>query len=141
MHCSYKDITAKLGQPLWWDEYAVPRYCLYHPTVIANIYANETVLVEVHCQSCNYLFMVAMSWDVFAAARGHTSLANRIKIGEIWYGDPPNYGCCAAGPTETANMVQVLEYWQRKDGKWLRDRELEVKLCDWEDEDDESILE
>ena len=36
MHHHYADIRDRLGTPLWWDEYGVPRYCEFGPNEGAN---------------------------------------------------------------------------------------------------------
>ena len=42
MNTEYDDIRALIAEPpRWWDEFAVPRYCDFHPRRAANIYARE----------------------------------------------------------------------------------------------------
>lgn len=43
MHASYSDITDRLGEPQWWDENAVPRYCEFEPARVANIYWRDNM--------------------------------------------------------------------------------------------------
>jgi hypothetical protein len=57
MFACYHDIMSKLGCPLWFDENAVPRYCEFHPHYLANIYADEAVLLHVGCQVCHIPFI------------------------------------------------------------------------------------
>jgi len=40
-------------------------------------------------------------------------LSEQIAHGTIHYGDPPNAGCCAAGPTMNCWDLRVVEYWAR----------------------------
>ncbi len=131
MNHHYRDITDKLGPPLWWDEYAVPRYCDFAPTEVAYIYAGEAVLLLIECQSCGSEFRVAMTCNEL---HGSPSLATLIRSDEIHYGDPPNAECCAAGPTMNSVPKRVLEYWTN-DGEcweWKRFPELERDIaCEW----------
>jgi hypothetical protein len=59
---------------------------------------------------------------------GYPTLANLIKNKQIHYGDPPNIGCCSAGPTENCIDIKVLEFWRRKMLDWERDSGLEIDL-------------
>jgi len=155
MHESYEDITSRISEPpKWYDEHSVPRYCDFHPNRVANIYADEVALVEIACQSCGMRFLVAFSSegvmyavdkmrseaylkletkqeqiDWIAALTRHP-LRDSIESGAIHYGDPPNIGCCAAGPTMNCDDLRICEYWTRvgKMGEWERDKALEIQL-------------
>lgn len=146
MLCDYADIRDRIAEPpRWWDERGVPRYCDFSPREAANIYADEAALAEVTCQSCGTPFRVAFSGDemerAMARHRGREapSIAERIRARELHYGDPPNSGCCAAGPTMNSEPRRVLEYWARwgrADGpaspEWSRDAALEIDITpDW----------
>lgn len=135
MNHHYRDITERIeGDPLWWDEVAVPRYCEFGPEHVAEIYATEAALVSVACQNCGRVFPVSFSWrssdkyfyDVPA-------LSERIEAGHgLEYGDPPNYGCCPAGPTMNSEAIQVLQFWRRSLGTsyhWERVTDLEGKAA------------
>ena len=121
----FNDITSVMGRPKWWDENGYPRYVKFHPSETTDIYAAEAVLMEVGCQSCGMLFNVAITrtwWN-------HSNdLAAHIKEHRLVYGDPPNYGCCPAGPTMGSDSIRVLEYWSRENGEWKADHRLEVSL-------------
>lgn len=152
MHHHYKDILDRAdGAPLWWDEHAVPRFCEFGPDEVANIYADEVVLLRIHCQACGYAFRVAMSaewsrrwlWarerldhpDTDAQARltQESSLGSLIVSGRIHYGDPPNY-CCHAGATMNSVPILAAEVWTRRSMDWVRIRELEREIdCEWKD--------
>jgi len=75
------------------------------------------------------------------------TLAERIRVGALEYGDPPNVDCCPAGPTMNSVPKRVLEYWRwggpSKDPAvraWKRDPSLEVELrCLWWEDDDEGL--
>ena len=124
MHTSYKDITDKLGIPLWWDENAVPRYCEFSPKEIANIYAGECVLLLIECQGCGYKFKVAVSSSTMQKMIRHTeTLADTPYIA---YGDPPNIDCCGAGATMSSDTIAVLQYWSRPDYDWERNEHYEI---------------
>jgi hypothetical protein len=137
----YADITEKLGTPKWWDEHAVPRYCDFHPSEVANIYAREVAFLHIECQSCGTAFKVAMSSSGFAFRGGEMvehKLSKEVEDQVIHYGDPPNYRCCGAGPTMNSIPRRVLEFWSREMTidlpEWSRREELEVELeVDWAD--------
>lgn len=122
MHNNYRDILDRIAEaPSWFDDAAVPRYEPFAPTDLANIYADEAALAEVSCQNCGRLFRVALTGAF--ADRGF-SLSDSIRLGRVSYGDPPNVGCCDAGPAMTSDMRSVLEYWARNrevDFGWRRD--------------------
>lgn len=137
MHHHYRDITDKLGQPLWWDEYAVPRYCEFNPNEVADIYASEVCLLEIGCQNCGQGFKVAMSWSYMdRVIRDSRSLSELIAINAIHYGDPPNNGCCPAGPTMNSIPIQVIEFWQKNRLERERKPELERGITpEWAEEE------
>lgn len=148
MNHHYDDIREKIPEPpQWWDENAVPRYCPFTPDAVADLYAHEVVLAEVTCQGCGHLFRVAFSLNSLTKIPvGHT-LADAIRDKALHYGDPPNIGCCAAGPTMNSEPRRVVEYWHTHhkeyvkeggivaDGRyfdWVRDPMLEVEIVpDW----------
>lgn len=120
MHNDYADIRDGMmpREPLWWDEHAVPRYCGFHPDQVADIYASEAILYEVTCQGCGHAFRVAESrskWDE------HPRLIDLIRNRALHFGDPPNIGCCASGPTMNSEPRRVLEYWHRHHREYVRD--------------------
>lgn len=139
MHHHYEDIRNLTAEPpAWWDEHAVPRYCSFSPHQVANIYADEVVLMIVDCQGCGRHFRVARSSSLadrvigamgLADVDALPTLAERIAAGSIYYGDPPNADCCPAGPTMNSEPIAVLEYWRRAPAKsgggFERDRRLE----------------
>ena len=132
MNHHYQDITDKLGAPKWWDENAVPRYCEFHPDARARVYANEVVFIEIHCQNCGTPFYVAMSRGKLDILIGNRqSLADEIVKRTIHFGDPPNSGCCPAGPTMNSIPIKVLQYWRRDNLEWHRDSTFEIEIeCD-----------
>lgn len=139
MLASYADIRDRIATPpLWFDESGVPRYEPFHPELSANIYADEVALVEIACQACEQTFHVAISStlserlmrQVTQALDGlPASLAERIADKSLGYGDPPNVGCCPAGPTMSSDTIRVLEYWHFPNGLgggWAREASAEV---------------
>jgi hypothetical protein len=130
MNHHYKDIRDKLGEPLWWDEYAVPRYCEFAPDETGDIYAREAVLLEIACQDCGTRFKVCMTTPPYTQ---RPSLADLVRDDEVHYGDPPNAGCCAAGPTMNSVPLRVLEFWDRTVGlDWQRIPDLQREIeCEW----------
>jgi peptidoglycan/xylan/chitin deacetylase (PgdA/CDA1 family) len=134
----YADILDRIPEePQWFDEHAVPRFCAFAPDRIADIYAEETALVEIACQSCDHRFPVAFSLGrmekLLHKAR---PLEERVRERSIGFGDPPNIECCPAGPTMTADAVRVIEFWSKKSFDWKRRPELEISLEEPEQEDE-----
>ena len=126
MHEGYKDIRSRLGEPLWWDDRAVPRYDPFVPQLAASVYADEVALLLIACQGCRRTFAVAAT-SAWPGLRG--TLLKSIREQPWCWGDPPNVECCPAGPTMNSEALAVLEYWVR-DAKhdWERMREYEGLL-------------
>lgn len=134
MKQAYLDIIDKLGTPLWWDEVGCPRYNEFYPDLCNNIYAKEATLVLIECQACRFKFNVCFSCDnhpIFLRGQfvKNSSLAEHIRNKTIDYCDPPNY-CCQSGATMTSNSIAVIQYWKRENFEWIRDKTLEILLCD-----------
>ncbi len=136
MRTNYFDIISRIGAaPLWFDEHAVPRFEPFEPRLLANIYAEEAVLLEIACQGCDQIFHVAITISVhdryLASEDGHQAheLAEMIRASAIEFGDPPNVDCCPAGPTMNSVPHRVIEYWKRKTPfEWVRDSTLEIPV-------------
>lgn len=136
MNHHYRDIIDKLGEPLWWDEHAVPRYCGFSPREIAGVYASNCVLLLIECQDCGAPFPVCMADDPYSTP---TALQEAVEADAIHYGDPPNTDCCAAGSTMNSVPRRVMEFWTRNAGfamldglGWTRRPELEREIkCEW----------
>lgn len=119
MNHDYADIRDRIGEPpIWFDENAVPRYCEFAPADCANIYACEAVLAEVACQGCGDMFQVAFTRMQYA--NGGKSLKAAIADRSLYYGDPPNVGCCGSGPTMNSVPRRVLQYWHRHHQECVR---------------------
>lgn len=137
MHQHYADITSRIAEPpKWFDECATPRYCDFAPDEVANIYAREVVLAEIACQGCGALFLVAFSQTFpfdFRTGKLVPSLADKVRDHSLHYGDPPNTGCCGAGPTMNSEPRRVVEFWRQAHAlDWTRVPELEVPIrADW----------
>lgn len=141
MHNPYADIRSRISEPpAWFDENGVPRYGPFEVSCLADIYADEAALVLIRCQGCQTPFNVAFSrhtatedYRAKVAGVAPRSLADRIIDGSLHYGDPPNIGCCPAGPTMNSVPVHVGQYWRRIKGEWYRDASLEQPLDAWEE--------
>lgn len=141
VHNDYADIRSKIAeQPLWWDENGVPRYCEFHPSECANIYAREAVLFLVTCQGCSHPFQVALTSDLMEKhRRSGRELVDMVGDCSLHYGDPPNIRCCPAGPTMNSEPRSVVSYWRRDealDYEWRRDPAFDGKAIvpDWVEE-------
>ncbi len=126
MKTAYYDILSLTDKkPLWFDEQAVPRYLPFKPDMV-NIYASEVCLFEIKCQGCGHIFIVALSYHHFF---DKVKLSEAIEDNNLNYGDPPNIGCCDAGPTMTSDSIRVLEFWAKNVSyKWERKPQYEHEL-------------
>lgn len=147
MHNSYTDIRERAlpAEPQWWDERAVPRYCAFAPNEVADIYSDEAALVEIQCQACQHVFLVAFSsssiqrMNDYLQAKGvgremaieeMERFRISVNVAALHYGDPPNIGCCPSGPTMNCDDIRVIEFWSKERFDWKRRPELEVVLAD-----------
>ncbi len=63
MHPYYHDILNLTSlDPIWFTPEGVPRYCEFQPFMI-SIYADYSVLYEIHCQDCGRSFQVGDDYD------------------------------------------------------------------------------
>jgi hypothetical protein len=128
VHQYYEDILSRIAEePVWFDEYGVPRYCEFAPTKVANIYSHETALAEVTCQVCKRSFYVAFSKYNWPSG----TIADAIRSRALHYGDPPNVRCCG-NMHMNSEPRRVVEYWRLDGREWRRDHSLEVDIRpDW----------
>lgn len=146
MKNDYHDVTERLGSPLWWDEYGVPRYDAFAPD-LCDAYATECALVRIACQQCDERFAVCISRSRYSNVMGvpfPTSLAEEIRRGIIHYGDPPPHAGCLAGATMNCIDLEVLEFWvkDKVSHEWTRAPSLEgdLPLPDWAKRDDGGVV-
>jgi hypothetical protein len=113
MHRSYKDITDVAGEPLWWDDHGVPRYCEFAINEL-GVYIKVAVFAEIQCQDCAQRFNVGVGWSPY------DFLPDPLDIPMLFpfrYGDPPNHGCI--GDTMGTETLAVMGAWkQNKDFAW-----------------------
>jgi hypothetical protein len=136
MFNDYSDIRDRIAEPpKWWDERGVPRYDDFTPRQVADVYTQEAALVEIACSACHRLLHVSFSnIDEEPLKKYGTPLADRIREGEIVYGDPPWHLRCPDGPSMTCYELRVLQYWIRGhnsgawSGDWRRNSSLEIDL-------------
>ncbi len=156
MQAHYAEILDVMGEPKWWGERGVPRYCAFSPSETDSIYASQALLLRVQCQGCGHPFDVCLSSSAANdALDGSESLEQYVRATvleetfvdfggvpmrrEFGYGDPPNIGCCAAGPTMTAVPLRILEFWRRDGSRdWVRCPEFELDCRPaWADDEPE----
>jgi hypothetical protein len=126
MKQNFTDITSRISTPpLWFDVEGFPRYDPFHPSIQSNIYADEAVLLKIECQGCGHPFDVCITSDRHFRKE---TLEELVKTKQICYHDPPNIGCCAAGPTMNSIEIKVLEFWKRVKHEWTRIPELEIEF-------------
>jgi hypothetical protein len=133
---NYSDITDKLGEPIWWDDNGVPRYCDFS-TMWCGVYVDAVALIRIACQDCGREFLVAKeidpkwrriwlpSWECKRPNPGKHD-DPWIEIGSLHYGDPPRHGC--VGDTMNSIPLEILEFWERPDYDWERVADCEGKL-------------
>lgn len=152
MHQDYKDILSRISEePKWFDENGTPRFCDFEPGRQSKFYAYEVALLEIECQSCGKKFKVCLSRDLegdtdylLSTGRGYKRFPN-IPHYMLHYGDPPNVGCCDAGPTMNSIPLKFLEYWSFDSTKWEPitwggwEKVLENKSLDEIEEDNKNI--
>lgn len=135
----YHEILAALGLPQWFDEHGVPRGIPFAPHEVANIYADQVLLVRIRCQNCGYPFRVAFSESWGGATRERIMRGEAVgdpdslprlfdDVADVHYGDPPNIRCCPAGPTMNSEPVRVIEAWELVGFEWRRRPDLEIDL-------------
>ena len=130
----YSDITSRLGEPMWWDEYGVPRYEPFSPGW-CDVFADYVAFMLIECQACGREFKVAVSagkndWQRLFLRRP-VELPTAHSAGSFYYGDPPRHEeeRCCAGNTMTSIPKRVLEFWHCTiDGNWHRLPEYEIEI-------------
>ena len=143
MFTRYDDILDRAGEPVWWDERGVPRYCAFSPMRCNDIYTDEAVLIAIECQNCGRPSLKAYTQGGWARVNRNIGrwLRDDIRDRSFDGGDPPNY-CCGAGASEGATLKHVVEYWARHDpifvenglvtsgkySEWKRDPAYEISL-------------
>lgn len=122
MKPEYNDILSRIEEnPLWYDQNGCPRYDKFHPNM-CDIYCKEAVLLLISCQNCGKEFKVG----IYDNRLKPIFFSERVAKGEnLHYGDPPDIGCCPAGPTMSSNTKQILEFWKQDKFNWIRVPELE----------------
>jgi len=136
MHSSFDDLIAlSKDPPKWWDEHGIPRFCEFHPDVISSFYAHEVALLQIECQNCGHEFVVCVAQDGSDLASFHLVGREPVRLSEaiqqIHYGDPPNIGCCASGPSMNSIPRKVLQFWEHgphTNYEWRRVPRLEVEI-------------
>jgi len=125
----------EMGDPLWFDEHGVPRYCDFNPMRSANIYASEIALALVTCQNCGKGFHVCFSFsEADQLLHEVKPLTVHIRERTLHYGDPPNMECCPIGNTMNSEPRSVLQFWKLKKPEytWVRCPEYEIDIRpDW----------
>lgn len=129
MRYCYEDILERAGPPKWFDEFGVPRYCVFRPENVANVFACEAALVCVACRECCQTFNVAFSRPNLSPVRS-SSIAEDITDLRLTYGTPPNVKCCSKGAFVSSVALCSLEYWRKSNSRegWVRDRRFEVEF-------------
>lgn len=122
---SYREITDKMGEPLWWDGNGVPRYVPFSPDA-TGVYDHAVGLVEIACQDCGKRFEVAFEYDHHRWNGSELVAYKRPDPQTLHYGDPPNHDC--VGDTMNCEDLRVLQWWEKEHLDWVRVSDMEVKI-------------
>lgn len=156
----YKDIMDKLGEPLWYDEYGVPRYCDFSPDM-CNPYAQTVTYFTIRCRYCGKMIKVAKSFEVQEEVE--IGLLDRNQLKELLqnkefiddinyriignypyslfnYGDAPYHwdqeGLCL-GCFNTSETIKILGVFIKNSAvegwKKINHKEIEVKPWDYDE--------
>lgn len=132
---AYKDITSRLGEPLWYDRHGVPRYDPFRPDM-CGVYARYVALLDIECQACRKRFRAAVDYCGYESRfiggdlelKG-PQLPTAEDEGDFRYGDPPPHDCpgrgLCAGSTMGSVTRRILEFWVKDGFEWTRRREYE----------------
>lgn len=146
MKPDYIDIREKLGEPRWYDEHGVPRYCEFSPDK-CGIYIDYVALVRIACQDCGKEFLVASELNVmdvqmlkYRKDDWEPALPNpeECSIGSFHYGDPPSHTSGhwnrCVGDTMNSIPLEVIEFWDRRanHSEWQRRPECEGVIEDYD---------
>jgi hypothetical protein len=131
MNRRYEDLLSMTDEkPSFFQRDGVPRWERFEPGRSNGVYAVEVAIMEIACQGCDDRFHVMMERD---SHEDRKTLGERIAGKTIHYGDPPNVGCCDAGPTMNSEPVRIVEFWRREKFEWSRDPSLEIAFARWDD--------
>ena len=130
MKIMYDDILSRIGEePSWWDDNGTPRYGEFRPALAPNVYAKEVAFVLIACQACGTEFRVTHTWAPWTPTeRGKWTKPLTERFPHLYYGDPPNAGCCHVGQTMSSDPIRVLEFWSRDSNEWVRRPEFEIEF-------------
>jgi hypothetical protein len=126
MYPDYDDIRKRIKmRPLWHDQYGVPRYEPFKPTMV-SVYAVESALVEIQCQGCGARAAMGIEHSRFARDE-HYQRPTADSPGSFTPGDFVRRSCIepteCSGVTMTADVIAVVEFWARGDAypfEWKR---------------------
>ena len=124
MNRRYDDLLSMSDRkPSFFQAGGVPRWSDFRAGESTDKYAHDCAIVEIACQLCDMRFHVLME----STSRDRKTIAEAIRGNALYYRDPPNVGCCDAGPSMTSLTIAVVEYWRREETfLWRRDPSLEV---------------
>jgi len=124
MNRQYDDLLALTDRkPSFFQMGGVPRWEDFQPGSSTGVSTVDCAIAEISCQLCDTRFHVLME----SSRSDKQTILEAIRAMTLAYRDPPNTGCCRAGPSMTSEMVRVLEYWERIETfHWKRDPSAEV---------------
>lgn len=170
MHHHYEDIRNKIAeQPSWFDENAYEPFAphigadIYADEIALVLIACQSCgrefrvafsfgfknrmeiaqtlfIQQIRAEFPQDQEVVEHLYKVAFEGAWKRTLADDIRSKSIHYGDPPNTGCCPAGPTMNCEPHRVLEYWRKEEGsstrfQWVRDPSLEIDaMPEWVEE-------
>ena len=100
MHCSYADVTSRLGPPVLLGRQRSPTVRTVSPAA-PDVYVEETALHLIACRGCETEFRVAVSRDRYDFTKmGTPEMTTKPwgLIGDIpRWSNPPHTDYCSAG--------------------------------------------
>jgi len=138
----YSDILDRINEdPQWFDANGVPRFCEAHPDNGSNIYAQKVAFYRIECQMCSHPFIVEFNTCSMDEVRFKMVYGQDKDY--VWdpenlhYGDPPNIGCCPAGPTMNSCPRELIALWERRNKPhwdWVKTKENIPVHAEWDHE-------
>ena len=132
MKSTYHDIQSRIkDKPKWYDKNGVPRYGEFHPSLCSHFHADELILLKIHCQYCNVIFLVELNMmkDDNVSYEYRFLHYHEFYMLPFHYGDPPRHDDCT-GNSMNSIPIEIIQFWKRENVKWIRKTEYEQILSE-----------
>ncbi len=130
MKTSFEDIKNLTNkEPVWYDKHGCPRFCEFSPKLVPNVYATCALLMKISCQRCGKIFKVSLNYGAgatpFESLKRYKDKRSKGRLFPVQYCDPPNHDC-PTGNVMSSNSKEILEFWMKENGNWVRHSEVEL---------------